>query len=249
LENIFYKIGCTPEELRQALRLRYEVFYLEIKGEARAADDERLDHDPYDDVCEHLVIIDKKTNLVVGTYRMLLDSAAQKNFGFYTETKFNIESIKCLHDPQLEVGRSCVHKDYRDKSVLNLLWQGICQYTVANGVRYIFGSANIMTADPFAASQFFSMFKALGLFKDMGVKTIDKQHAVDLDEGIHLQDPKKLFNQLPTLFKGYMSVGLKVCGYPSIGDFGTILFPVILDIKNVNKSYRRRFLGDYLQES
>ena len=246
--NIAYKIGCTPEELEQSLRLRFEVFHLEIKGEVRAPNDTRLDHDKFDDVCEHLIIVDTKTNLVVGTYRMLLDSVAKKNFGFYSETKFNIESIKRLEGRSLEVGRSCVQKEYRDKSVLNLLWQGICQYTVANGVRYIFGSANIMTEEPHVASEFFAMFKAAGLFKDLGVRAVDKRHKIELDENITVENPKKLFNALPTLFKGYMSVGLKVCGYPSLGDFGGILFPVILDIKDMSKSYKRRFFGNYLEE-
>lgn len=246
--NVICKIGCTPKELKQALRLRYEVFHLEMKGESASADDSRLDHDRYDDVCEHLMIIDKRSHRVVGTYRMLLDTVAQKNFGFYMETKFNIESIKRLPGRLLEVGRSCVHKDYRDKSALNLLWHGICEYTMAQGVRYIFGSANIMTADPRLAGEFFAMFKALGLFKDMGVRAVDQRHRVELDEAIHLDDPKKFFDRLPTLFKGYMSVSLKVCGYPSLGDFGTILFPVILDIKNMDKSYKQHFLGDYLED-
>ena len=248
MSNLKIKFATTPEELTGAQRLRFEVFDLEINGGATSHNSSGLDQDEYDEACDHLIIIDTSKNMVIGTYRLLLDTVAKKNRGFYTETKFNIDHFKRLEGRLLEVGRSCVQKEYRNRIVLNLLWEAIAEYAMKNRVRYIFGSANIMTDDRNAINQYFSMFKALGLYENMGITAVHKDHAIPIDETIQIELPQKLFENLPTLFKGYMHIGLKVCGYPVEGDFKTALFPVLLDIKKVNKVYRRKFFGDYLLE-
>lgn len=248
MSHLQLKIGCTDRELKKAQRLRYEVFDLEINNKYNPNHSTGLDQDKFDEVCEHLIIIDTEKDMVIGTYRMLLDMVAQKNHGFYSETKFNIDCFKLLDGRLLEVGRSCVHKDYRNRSVLNLLWHGVCQYAMANRVRYIFGSANIMTADLKTVSKFLDMFKSLGLYLDMGITPRNSHYAAAIDESIKAENPKKLYGELPTLFKGYMQIGLKVCGYPVIGDFKNPVFPILLDLKNVSKLYRKHFLGNYLLE-
>ncbi len=247
--NLKIKIGCSQEELVEALKLRYQVFYREIKGEEPTASDNGIDRDEFDEFCEHLIVVDNDKDAVIGTYRMLLDSAARKGIGFYSSTKFDLTNFGRLEGGRmLEVGRSCVHKDYRHGYVLNLLWEGVAKYSMANQVRYIFGSSSLMTLDQDAVNRNFAMFKALGLFVDMGIDPVDEAHRVPVDETVTVENPRELYDLLPTIFKGYMQIGLKVCGYPAKGDFNTALFPVLLDLKQVHKIYRRRFLGNYLLE-
>ena len=246
MPNLKLKIGCTAQELERAQRLRFEVFDLEMnKNPGFKPPASGLDKDEFDGICEHIIVIDEDKGLVVGTYRMLLRSVADRHQGFYSETKFNIDAIKKLPGEQLEVGRSCVHKDYRDNQVLNLLWQGIVQYTIAHQAKYIFGCANILTADLREIQEYCSMFKTLGLLGEMHVTPRHPAHAISID-GLEVPNPKEIYQKLPTLFKGYMNIGLKVCGLPVKGDFGTAVFFVVLDIQNMNKSYKRRFFGDYL---
>ncbi len=247
MAHLKFKITQNPEEIKEAQRLRYKVFVQEIKGAGEDPAGDAVDEDPFDKVCDHLIIFDQDSRRVIGTYRMLLGGVADAHFGFYTETKFDLRSIRALQGGLLEVGRSCVQKEYRDRTVLNLLWEGIAQYVKAHGVRYIFGSSNIMTGDVRRVSEFFAMFKALGLFQDHGVSPVDEAHRITLMDDVVVDDPRRLFGELPTLFKGYMHIGLKVCGLPAQGDFATALFPVLLDIKDMNKAYKKRFFGDYLQ--
>ena len=243
------KIGCTQEELKQAQSLHYEVFGLEMNTRGIPHDRNDLDSDEFDACCEHIIVTDTENHQVVGTYRMLLDGVAKDHHGFYSEGKFNIDNIKKLPGYKLEVGRSCVHKDYRHNQVLNLLWQGIVRYAMDHQVRYIFGCANIMTANPQAISAYFNMFKHLGLYQDLGASPVHPREAIVPSEEISVANPKKLYNNLPTLFKGYMHVGLKVCSLPVEGDFGTAVFFVLLDIAHMNPSYKRRFFGHYLEET
>jgi hypothetical protein len=104
-----------------------------------------------------------------------------------------------------------------------------------------------MTKDVKALSEFFGMFKALGLYQDMDISPAHPTLAIKIDEHINVDNPRKIFNKLPTLFKGYMLMGLKVCGRPVQGDFGTAVFPVLLNLKNTNQSYKKHFLGNNAQ--
>ena len=152
--NYVYKFASTPQELTQALQLRFEVFKIELLGKTNSSSDSCIEKDDFDSFCEHLIIIDTTKNQVVGTYRLLLDSVAEANNGFYSETKFNIQNVRQLEGKLLEVGRSCIHKNYRNQQILNLLWQGITQYAIKHHVQYIFGNASLMTDDPQRISQY-----------------------------------------------------------------------------------------------
>lgn len=246
MSNLRIKIECTPQELQKAQMLRFEVFYSEINKNPASVHPEGIDVDPFDPYCGHIIVIDDDSGKVVGTYRMMLDAAAREHIGFYSETQFNLGPVKKLEGIKLEVGRACVHKDYRDGYVLNLLWRGIVQYAVAHEVRYIFGCANIMTSDAGRISEYFCAFKKLGLFHDLQVTAKDKNHMIAVNEDLKIESAQKLYHRLPTLFKGYMNVGLKICSYPIADEFGTAVFFTLLDIQNMNQVYKKRFFGGYL---
>ena len=172
-------------------------------------------------------------------------SVAKAHQGFFSETKFNIENFKRLEGRLLEVGRSCVHIDYRDRSALNLMWEGIAQYVIRHKVRYLFGSASIMTADVYRVSEYFQMLRMFGFYEERGIIPRVQAHAFPIVENIEVTNPRLLFKQLPTLLKGYMNIGLKVCGYPAMGDFKTAIFPILLDVTKTSEHYRRKFFVRY----
>ena len=243
------KIGCTPQELQAAQKLRFQVFNLEMKAGLASSYEKGLDQDEFDELCEHIVIFDADTSEVVGTYRMLLDARALNSRGFYSQKEFQLNRLLGLEGGKLEVGRSCIHKDYRRRSVLNLLWQGIARYAMQNHVRYIFGCASVFSMDPKKISELLGALKFLGYFRDLDIFPINRDHFLEIDERTEAANALKIFDDLPALFKGYMNLGLKVCGYPSVDkEFRTTDFFILLDIKNMNPLYKQRLFGNYLEE-
>lgn len=243
------KLASTPDELQAAQRLRYEIFNLELQIGERISANTGLDRDEFDPICDHLLIIDENIKQIVGTYRLLRDSVAEKHGGFYAEKRFDLNGIKTrlTGGHVLEVGRSCIRKEYRKRPVLNLLWQYIAKYCVEHGVRYLIGCPCIATQDPVKASQYFVMFKKLGFMSDWAVNPVDAQYMVEIDENIAVDNPKELYATLPPLFHGYMDMGAKVCGYPAVDrGFQTTIFFIVLDLINMNPWYRKRFLGPHL---
>ncbi|XVN73882.1 hypothetical protein AAEX37_00958 [Oligella sp. MSHR50489EDL] len=47
---------------------------------------------------------------------------------------------------------------------------------------------------------------------------------------------------MPALIKGYLKLGARICGEPAWDkDFNAVDFPVIVDIENMDRRYRRHF--------
>src|ERR1044072_679507 len=60
----------TPKELDAALKLRFEVFNLELGEGLESSFQTGRDRDEFDQSCHHLIVLDQQNNEVVGTYRM-----------------------------------------------------------------------------------------------------------------------------------------------------------------------------------
>src|SRR5712692_7905644 len=141
------KITRDPDEIHEAQKLRFEVFNLEMKKGLEESYQRGLDVDQFDSVCDHLIVRERNQRRVVGTYRLLLGSEARKHSGFYSEQEFNLENIKKLDGELLELGRSCAHRDYRDRALIHLMWQTIAEYVKNHQVQYLFGCASFPTTD------------------------------------------------------------------------------------------------------
>ena len=240
------KIAQSQEEIKKAQRLRYEIFRLEMGAGALSTVDEPVDKDIHDKYCEHLIVIDKTVDKVVGTYRFLLGSRVEKKIGFYSEKFFNISNIKKLdNDFQvMELGRSCIHRDYRSHPVINLLWNGIARYIKDYNVRYLFGVARLLSNDPLEVSRVFRFLrKRFYAGPRLRVYPKPKSKFHGLKRNIKLENPREIIRLLPPLVKGYLRAGVLVCGLPAVDtDLDSVVVFILLDVENLTRSYKEHFL-------
>src|SRR5581483_4331381 len=133
------RLAETDAEVEAAQRLRYRVFYEEMNAVPTPAMREaRRDFDRFDDVCDHMLVVDREVldevgqPAVVGTYRLMRDEYARRVGGFYTAGEYDIAAMleRLPQDGKLlELGRSCILKSYRAKPVtMQLLWRGVMVY-------------------------------------------------------------------------------------------------------------------------
>ena len=235
-------IATTQEEVEAVQRLRYDVYTKEMGVHFPDAIDGR-DVDRFDEFCEHLVVMDTKENLVVGTYRILTPEKAVEAGGFYSDSEFELGPMEYLRSELSECGRSCTHPDYRDGAVIMLLWGGLAQFMRYYNLRYLFGCASVSLMDEgVQASRVWQLAK-----QQM------QEHAEQPAVSPHLPYPIELLeakadggpvrqSRMPPLIKGYLKVGARICGEPAWDkDFNTVDFPVIVDIENMDHRYRRHF--------
>ncbi|HEY7318120.1 MAG TPA: GNAT family N-acyltransferase [Candidatus Binatia bacterium] len=233
------KITRDPEEIRQAQRLRFEVFNLEMNKGLQASYMCGLDSDQFDLICDHLIVRDLRSEEVVGTYRLLLGTRAERNMGFYSEHEFDLQNIKKLDGELLELGRSCARKDFRDKPLIPLMWDAIVHYVEKHRVRYLFGCASVYTTEASEAMAFFSMLKRkYYAAENLRVHPVSELQCEDTTENLKAGADAALFLRLPSLIKGYLRLGAVVCGPPAMDrDFGTADFLVLLDMRKLKKEY------------
>lgn len=239
------KIAQTQDEIEAAQRLRFEVFYLESQDKSNLGQNKNLDIDKFDKISKHLIVIDKNKNMIVGTYRLLFGLDA-KQIGFHSEKIFDISNIKKINEQSLELGRSCIHPDYRNSSVVNLLWNAIAWQVKKHNIKYIFGCPRLGLTNSKEVSEVFNLLKNKYYAQDkFRVYPLPKNTFRDLDEGLEIGNPRMAFRKLSPLIKGYLHIGALVCGYPAIYlELGTVVLFMLLPTDKMVGAYRRHFLGD-----
>src|SRR5262249_35731265 len=143
--RFFTQLATSTADVVEAQRLRYRVFAEEMG--ARLPDAAlRLDRDRFDPYCEHLLVRGAGARAGVRTHRMLPAAQARKLGGFYADGEFELGAVRSLPD-LVEVGRACVHPDYRTGAVLGLLWAGLAGYLTAYGYAHVLGCASVAAGD------------------------------------------------------------------------------------------------------
>jgi putative hemolysin len=229
-------LAASETDRLAAFRLRFLVFNLELGEGLEAAYATGHDVDPFDAVCDHLIVEHASSGLVVGTYRLRTDPMAAANPGFYSEREFDFAPYRQLHDSVIELGRACVHRDHRSTEVLNLLWRGIAQYALHHRGRYLIGCSSLTSQDPAHGS---AVYEALQKYLvEPRLRTFPRP-----DFAVPLVQPGNASDNIPKLLRAYMAVGAKICGPPAIDcEFKTIDFLTLMDLKNVPARVRTRFL-------
>lgn len=251
-EQFEVRLAETPAEVEAAQRLRYEVFYNEHGATPTDEIAETgLDIDAYDYCCDHLLVIDKQradesfdgTPCVVGTYRMMRKHAALSNGGFYSAQEYDLENLIRLPDEIVEVGRSCVHADYRRGAVMQLLWAGIAKYLAENNIKVLFGCASFSGTDPETFGKALTYLHENHLAPaNYRPRALEHRH-VDMAE---LADGpveyKDALEQLPPLLKGYIRLGGKVGDGAVIDhEFNTVDVCMVVTTDRLTEKYQRHF--------
>src|ERR1700761_1890083 len=151
-DSLEVRLAQTLAEIEAAQRLRYEVFYGEggAHPTAEMAAAER-DFDEFDTVCDHLLVIDHnrpEAERVVGTYRLIRREMAARRGSFYSAAEFDITPILEYPGEGLELGRSCVARDYRTGRTMNFLLRGIAGYVFRYNIEVMFGCASLPGTSP-----------------------------------------------------------------------------------------------------
>lgn len=235
--NLAVSLAQSEREIRAAQTLRYDVFAHEC-GARLASAEEGLDHDAFDPYCDHLIVHDQERDKVVGTYRILPPHKAREAGRFYSETEFDVRNLHAIMPLAAEVGRTCIHRDYRHGAVIALLWSGLATYMRTRGYEYVMGCASIGLDDGgHAATETYLRLQREHL-------SPDRWRVFPLHPFPLLTDHVAGCAPMPPLVKGYVRLGAYVCGEPAWDrQFNTADLLMLLPLARINPRYARHFLG------
>jgi len=251
VSNLEVRLAADRAEIEAAMALRYRVFYQEMSArptpeiEAR-----RLDFDRYDEVCDHLLVIDNDrigvAERVVGTYRLIRRGAASKVGQFYSEDEYDISQLREYPGEILELGRSCVDANYRTRGTMQLLWKGIADYVWRHEVALMFGCGSLPGTDVQAHASALTYLYHFHLAPPgLRARAVPERYVemrVLDPAGIN---PKRALAELPPLIKGYLRIGGFV-GDGAVIDHQFNTTDVLILVKTgwVTEKYREHFSID-----
>lgn len=233
--NLIVKLANTNEEIRKCQRLRYDIFANEMGANIKSGVP-GLDIDQFDSLGMHLMVLDNRTNEVVGTTRLIMDTNNKHSIHFYSQTEFDLTNILQIPGRFLEVGRTCIHPDYRNGSTIAVLWQGLANIMVTTDVDYLIGCASIPMEDGGAnAKAIMDRLRDKFPAHDQRVypyKSLPKPSAT------HLGTPN-----MPSLLKAYLRIGARICGEAYWDtDFNVADVFVFVSREKIDKRYSRHFV-------
>ena len=203
------RLARNEDEVAAAQRLRYRIFYEEMAARPTAAMlASASDFDDFDRVCDHLLVIDRTSGAVVGTYRLIRRAAARRYGRFYSADEYDISPLLEYPGEILELGRSCVAEGYRTRLAMQLLWRGIAAYVFHHRIGLMFGCASLPGTDIGALrlplSYLYHHHLAPPALRPCAVESRRVEMALMAKEEI---DTPKAIAELPPLIKGYLRLG------------------------------------------
>ena len=227
------------DEVREAQRLRYEVFGKEM-GARLPETVAGHDIDLFDDYCEHLLVRDGVSGVVIGTYRVLTPAQAKRVGGTYTDTEFDLTRLRFMRERMVELGRSCVHAEHRHGGVILALWGALFEFMARNQLDTMIGCASI----PMLHNGIVSGDAAASIWKQLSKTNLAsiEFHALprlplpieELDSDLPVEPP--------ALIRGYLRLGAKILGAPAWDpDFNTADLPMLMQVKDLPNRYRKLF--------
>jgi len=237
-DDFIVKTAEHQSEFMRVLELRHEVFIREWQGRELPSG---LDLEPYDFVGDHILIINKKLDMVVGTYRVLCSEFCDR---FYSQDEFYMGAFLMRPGTKLELGRACIHADFRDGNTIDLLWKGLARYIEATRSQYLFGCTSIKTVnqqkiesligDLQAGENWSDEFciRATSHYQFKGLNFLAPQ----IEEGFRARD------WVPPLLRSYLHAGAKVYGEPALDrQFACVDMLTVLDMRNLTKRFQARY--------
>jgi putative hemolysin len=258
LGSLEVRLAKTPKDIDDAQDLRYQVFYEEMGAKPTPEMLQlKRDFDAHDEFCDHLLLIDHsrtEKNPVIGTYRLIRRAAAEKCGGFYSSSEYDVSRLVAYPGEIMELGRSCIHREFRTGPVMQLLWRGLSLYIARHNVALMFGCASLPGTDPQTLKIPLSYLyhhhlappalraKALPeRYVDMKMLPREAFDPNAAFEDLKL-DPRSGSNSLPPLIKGYIRVGGFV-GDGAVVDeqFNTTDICIIVKTDLMTRRYQRHY--------
>ncbi|MGE5624931.1 MAG: GNAT family N-acetyltransferase [Bacillota bacterium] len=228
-------LARDEEDVRAAQRLRYRVFAEEMKAQLHSTVP-GLDADSFDIFARHLIVRDRATDEVVACMRVLLDTDAKRAGSFYSETEFELGRLISAPGRVMEIGRVCVHPEYRGGMVVSMLWAGLARFFQVTEYNRIIGCASIPLDGDGA--------NAMAAFAALAERYMaPEEFRVRPRLPLPLREGPTPPARIPSLLLAYMRLGAKICGEPCWDpDFNTADVVVVLDPAQLRQRYARRFL-------
>jgi len=231
------RLAKTAKEIQESQKLRYEVLFKESGGRiTREMLNTEREEDEWDDVAIHVVVVDRKDdNHVVGSIRLVSNTALSQGQEFYTEHAFNIAGLRGYYPKILELSRACVSPKGRGGAILMLLWKFTMQFIEQNNYDVLFGCASFKGTEYREHTEILSYLyeKHLASEELMPMPKPSVQ-SVAIKEFSEKPGKGKKRGKVPTMLRGYLKIGARISDHAIIDPvFNTTFVAIYVDAREM----------------
>lgn len=243
------RLATSPEDLAAAQHLRYRVFVQELGSKGEMIDHvAELERDQFDPYFDHLLLLDRARrgglrDQVVGVYRLLTDDRARDMGQFYSADEYDLGVLTSSGRRLLELGRSCLHPDYRGGEAMFQMWNALSTYIGERDIEVLFGVASFHGTDTAAMAASLALLHARHLAPPELRVRAQTAHFHPMDQIAEADlDRVAAMRAVPALIKGYLKLGAFV-GEGAYVDhvFNTVDICLILDMTRLNEKQTRLY--------
>ena len=235
------RFARSAADLDAVYALRFAVFNLEMGAGLRESWQSGRDTDEFDDQFDHLLVTDRESGAVVGTYRLQTAAVAERGRGFYTATEFDLSALPAgVRRDCVELGRACIAAEHRRQRVLYLLWRGLGAYMQLHRTRYFFGCCTLTSQEPAEGWAAHAWLTERG-YVDREI-VVEPLPRLRCPHGPGTGPAPEV--DIPKLFWTYLRHGAKICSPPALDRrFGTIVFLALLDVRTMDPKLLANFIS------
>lgn len=142
------RIARSAGDVLAAQKLRYLAF----KG------GEGVDADPFDEICTHILVEDRKSDALVCCFRFLPLNSGSEIARSYSAQYYELSALQDFEGSMVEMGRFCIHPEVQDPDILRVAWAAMTEYVDSNNVELLFGCSSFKGTD---AKEYFDAFAML----------------------------------------------------------------------------------------
>ncbi len=188
----------TPDDLAAARRLRSAAF----RGGLA------VDADPFDAICTHVLIEDRRSGELVCCFRFLPLAHGGEIGRSYAAQYYELSALADYPGRMVELGRFCVAPGRTDPDILRMAWGAMTRFVDETGVEMLFGCSSFHGTDAQAYADAFAMLKERHLAPKRWLPKVKAPDVFRFARRLTgAPDARRAMLTMPPLLRSYIAMG------------------------------------------
>ncbi len=200
------RIAETASDVLRAQRLRYMAFLQKHGAGLRA---EEIDEDAFDAICTHVLVEEVSSGALVCCFRLLPLRGGAEIGRSYSAQYYELSALQSFAGPMVEMGRFCIHPDWRDPDILRVAWGAMTRYVDEAGMEMLFGCSSFEGTEAEAYLDAFAILKERHLAPKRWLPRVKAPNVFRFARVLRRREPdlKRAMLGMPPLLRTYLVMG------------------------------------------
>ncbi|MEX5728474.1 putative hemolysin [Rhodovulum iodosum] len=232
------RLAESRADIEAAQRLRFVTFRAEAGQPAGAG----RDADAFDDICRHVLVEETRTGTLVCCFRLLPLRGGGEIGQSYSAQFYELSGLQDFDGPMVEMGRFCIHPDWRDPDILRVAWGAMTRFVDEEGVEMLFGCSSFKGTEAEAYMDAFALLKERHLGPKRWLPRVKAPNVFRFAQKLRRRKPdaKRAMLGMPPLLRSYLVMGGWVSDHAVVDrDLNTLHVFTGLEIRAIPPARKR----------